>query len=293
MSDPKLHHYVPRFYLERFTNNDGCLWVFDKKLDRRFCSSPKSLAAETKFYYISELAGTKYTPLFVEKQFSALESSIAQITGDWLNRLNQCKNGDQLEIPAFERSQMALFIALQYLRTAESRNLLKLFAEHNGAVSENELKNIHARLICDSKSVRDISKRIKQSVWIFGKNNTRRPFFTSDNPVTFMKSGNEDRKMWLKLPGILSPGTCVALPLSPTIILYCERKSLTKKLKQFNNCLSPVEFTDGMVDHENSGQVFMSSRFIFAPTNDFGDAETFWKKIQNETPPTLEEMLSL
>jgi hypothetical protein len=165
MSDPKLHHYVPQFYLERFTNSDGRLWVFDKKLNRKFCSSPKSLAAETKFYYISELAGTKYTPLFVEKQFSALESSIAQITGDWLNQLNDCKSRDQLKIPDFERSQMALFIALQYLRTAESRSLLKIFAENSGTVSEDELKNIHARLICDSKAVQNISKRIKQSVW--------------------------------------------------------------------------------------------------------------------------------
>ena len=292
MSDPKLHHYVPQFYLERFTNSDGRLWVFDKKLNRKFCSSPKSLAAETKFYYISELAGTKYTPLFVEKQFSALESSIAQITGDWLNQLNDCKSRDQLKIPDFERSQMALFIALQYLRTAESRSLLKIFAENSGTVSEDELKNIHARLICDSKAVQNISKRIKQSVWIFGKNGTRRAFFTSDNPVTFMKNSNESRKMWLKLPGILSPETCISLPLSPTIILYCERKSLTKKLKRFNNCLSPVEFTEGMVDHENSGQVFMSSRFIFAPTNDFEDAEIFWRGIQNETSPTLDEMLT-
>jgi hypothetical protein len=198
MSDPKLHHYVPQFYLERFTNSDGRLWVFDKKLNRKFCSSPKNIAAETKFYYVSELVGTKCTPLFVEKQFSALESNIAQITGDWLNQLNNCKDRGQLKISAFERNQM---------------------------------------------------------------------------------------------PGILSPETCITLPLSPTIILYCERKSLTKKLKQFNNCLSPVEFTEGMVDHENSGQVFMSLRFIFAPTNDFEDAENFWEKIQNETSPTVEEMI--
>src|ERR1035437_4118844 len=217
MSDPKLHHYVPQFYLERFTNSDGRLWVFDKKLNRKFCSSPKSIAAETKFYYVSELTGTKYTPLFVEKQFSALESNIAQITGDWLNQINNCKSRHQLKISAFERSQMALFVALQYLRTAESRRLLKIFAEHNGTVSEDELKNIHARLICDSESVQEISKRINQSVWIFAKNNTRRSFFTSDNPVTFMKSGNVVRKMWLKLPGILSPETCITLPLSPTI----------------------------------------------------------------------------
>jgi hypothetical protein len=292
MSDPKLHHYVPQFYLERFTNSNGRLWVFDKKLNRKFCSSPKSLAAETKFYYSSELAGTKYTPFFVEKQFSALESNASQITGDWLNQLNNCKSRDQLKISAFERSEMALFVALQYLRTAESRRLLKIFAEHNSEISEDELRNIHVRLICDSESVQNISRRIKQSVWIFAKNNTRRPFFTSDNPVTFMKSNSKVRKMWLKLPGILSPETCISLPLSPTIILYCERKSLTKKLKQFNNCLSPVEFKEDMVNHENSGQVFMSSRFVFAPTNDFEDVEIFWRRIQNETSPTVEEMLS-
>ncbi len=193
--------------------------------------------------------------------------------------------------PGFERNQMALFIALQYLRTKESRELLKIFAEHKDPMSEDKLKSIHARVICDSKTVRDISKKIKQSVWVFGKNRTRRPFFTSDNPVTFMKRGKAGRKMWLKGPGILLSGTCVVFPLSPTVILYCEEKSLFKKPNRFNNCLSPVEFTEGMVDHENSGQVFMSSRFVFAPTNNFQDAEDFWGKIQNETPPTLEEIL--
>jgi hypothetical protein len=56
--------------------------------------------------------------------------------------------------------------------------------------------------------------------------------------------------------------------------------------------LSPVEFKEDMVNHENSGQVFMSSRFVFAPTNDFEDVEIFWRRIQNETSPTVEEMLS-
>jgi hypothetical protein len=74
--------------------------------------------------------------------------------------------------------------------------------------------------------------------------------------------------------------------------LYCKEKSFWKKLKRFNNCLSPVEFTEGMVDHENSGQVFMSSRFIFSPINDFEDAKDFWTKIQNETPPTWDEMVA-
>ena len=31
-----LHHYVPQFYLNRFVDPDGLLWVYDKDTNRIF-----------------------------------------------------------------------------------------------------------------------------------------------------------------------------------------------------------------------------------------------------------------
>jgi hypothetical protein len=54
MNGPKLHHYVPQFYLRRFVGRDGNLWVWDKTKDRAFASSPGSVAAETQFYRLHD-----------------------------------------------------------------------------------------------------------------------------------------------------------------------------------------------------------------------------------------------
>ena len=43
--------------------------------------------------------------------------------------------------------------------------------------------------------------------------------------------------------------------------------------------VSPVDFTDGMVRHENYGQVFMATRFIVSPKNDFQSGREFLPSI--------------
>jgi len=55
MSDPKLHHYVPQFYLRRFCDAAGRLWAWDREADRVFIASPRSVAAERSFYYLDVL----------------------------------------------------------------------------------------------------------------------------------------------------------------------------------------------------------------------------------------------
>jgi hypothetical protein len=39
--------------------------------------------------------------------------------------------------------------------------------------------------------------------------------------------------------------------------------------------VSPFEFTDGMVEHENAGQVYMASRFVVSPLDNFAFAREF------------------
>jgi hypothetical protein len=80
--------------------------------------------------------------------------------------------------------------------------------------------------------------------------------------------------MWLKT-GFLSKGTYVVFPLSPTIVLYCHERAYWKKIAAMDNTISPVEFTDRMVEHENAGQVFMASRFVLSPMDDFEFAREF------------------
>jgi Protein of unknown function (DUF4238) len=78
MSDPKLHHYVPQFYLKRFRDTSDRLWVWDRDRDRVFATRPRSVAAERSFYHLDEYED--HDPLTMERQFASLEYEVARIT---------------------------------------------------------------------------------------------------------------------------------------------------------------------------------------------------------------------
>jgi hypothetical protein len=74
MNVPKLHHYVPQFYLRRFTDAAGQLWLWDRDRDRVFRTRPNGVAAENYFYWHEELAALGHDPTEMEKQFFRLRA---------------------------------------------------------------------------------------------------------------------------------------------------------------------------------------------------------------------------
>lgn len=186
---------------------------------------------------------------------------------------------EAIEIPEINRELVALHIALQFLRTAESRDILAAFVEQTedrAPLSEVEKRRLHTDMLWNEPIFRGLTDHFKNATWIFGCNRTATPFITSDNPVAFR---THDNRMWLKA-GVCSPGTYVVFPLAPDIILYCYPKNAPwDKLAAFDKSLSPVEFDDEMVESENSGQVFMASRFVISPRNNFDAERAFAKTI--------------
>lgn len=290
-SEPKLHHFVPRFHLARFTDGHGHIWVFDKESGKIFPTGPNNIAAERHFYKLPEFIGTDVDPLFLEKQFAEIEGEACNIVSCWLRQLDRASN---VEIPDVNRQIMSDFLALQFFRTADAREILKLFAETTGVypdgVTDEEARSLHARVLCelaDGKGiVADLSRRIQESIWVFGKNGSTTLFITSDTPVLLK---TPDNRMWLKGPGIFQPGMYVVYTISPTIVLYCKERVYWKKLERFDNTLSPVSFTAGMVDHENSGHAGMSARFVFSSNNAFDFTKTFLEEMKSKPPPFASE----
>jgi hypothetical protein len=121
MNSPKLHHYVPQFYLRRFVDDSGRLWVWDRDNDRMFPVKPNSVAAENDFYFSDELAELGEDALTMEKQFSELEGEVALITSQWLDWLREVSHGEKIPIPDVNRELLSRHIALQFLRTADTR----------------------------------------------------------------------------------------------------------------------------------------------------------------------------
>src|ERR1017187_6121757 len=150
MNAPRLHHYVPQFYLRRFTDASGQLWLWDRDRDRVFRTQPNKVAAENNFYWHEELAALGHDPLVMEKQFSQLEGEVAQITGQWLEWLRGMKPMEKLEVPDINRELVSLYIALQFLRTADARDILAAFADQNvyrKPVTEAEKRLLHLSML--------------------------------------------------------------------------------------------------------------------------------------------------
>jgi hypothetical protein len=272
MSAPKLHHYVPQFYLRRFRDGSGRLWVWDRDRDHVFATGPRSVAAEQSFYYLDAFEG--HDPLTMERQFASLEHEVARITDQWIDWIRAGTVGMSVPIPEPNRGILSLFLGLQFLRTADARDVLTAFSSAEGVVATSapERRSLHLEALWNDDLIGAFKERIASAIWVFGRNDTDRPFVTSDNPVAFRTA---DNAMWLKA-GVLSPGTYVVYPLAPDIVMYCyPREEPWSKAASLDSTVSPFTFTTEMVESENTGQVFMASRFVISNNNDFAAERAF------------------
>ncbi|MCL1489937.1 MAG: DUF4238 domain-containing protein [Pseudanabaena sp. Salubria-1] len=280
MSSPKLHHYVPRFYLKQFADKKECFWVWNKNTKKVFKGNPYGVAAEQHFYRVPEFIGSEYDPLFLEHNLSKLEFDTSIVMNKWLESLNSMQIMEKLLVTPEERRLLSVFISVQFLRTAQQRDILALFSKLVGQdksdISPNEKINLHAYMLCSSGLVEEIAERIEKSIWLFSRNDTEIPFWTSDNPVCF-KTG--DNRMWLKGMGIMSEGSYIVYPINPHYVLYCKEPNYWAMLKKLDCYLSPVKMTPDMIEHENAGQVFMATRFVISPNNNFSFANEFIETI--------------
>lgn len=271
MSDPKYHHYVPRFYLSKFADETDTIWVYDKEKDKTFATSPSNIGGQKKFYQLDELSEGGFDPLTLEKQLADLEYQVSNIINDWEKQFFKY---EKLFIPDINRELISTYIAVQLLRTVEAReHLIQVLESTRENLKLNASHNsLHATLLWNEELIAKFRDRISECIWIFGRNNSSTSFMTSDHPV-IIKTG--DNRQWLTGPQIFVEGMYVVFPLSPTLVMYCKDPVYWNTVRAIEHMISPVEFSDDMVNHENSGQVGMSYRFVFSSNNDFSFAKEF------------------
>ena len=82
-SNPRQHHYVPKFILENFTNEDGKLWAVDRPAQNIFQVTPHNLFKERDLYvsyHISPEAQYDVDYATREREISKREGLAAPIT---------------------------------------------------------------------------------------------------------------------------------------------------------------------------------------------------------------------
>lgn len=214
MSDPRKHHYIPRFYLANFSLLEGKkhrLWVYEKGRKPRK-STPVLEGCRKDFYSFLE-NGQRSTE--VEAWLSNLEAAVAPL----IAVLVQSKRGPT---PS-ERVSLAVFMGTLYTRTPLGRQLdecivapaltkrlksvannpaafYKLYAEFNAEASSRELAEQARQEVLSGKSDAleasepfRLASMIQVGIqygevlsgmdWQFVHSPENQHFITSDNPM--------------------------------------------------------------------------------------------------------------
>ena len=119
MPKPRRHHYLPQFYLNYFTNNDGYFYIFDEEKSEIRKQTPINTALEKDLYTVKQSNGED--SYLLEKIFSEYESQ-AKILFEKIKK--------QEELCYEEKYIMSFFVALMQTRTPSAiENTADLFQQ--------------------------------------------------------------------------------------------------------------------------------------------------------------------
>jgi hypothetical protein len=280
-------HYVPKAYLDAFTNLDGQISVFDKVTRRLFLTNPRNVASERKFNDFPQTLDSSNPALyqFVEKGLAGIESK-----GIPLLR-KTVENALSIEIPTLrsprilsskDRTNLAALTALQLARTRKDRELAqKIFSEvglellkeakndHDREVSaqnldrtynEDYIKRQHLEFLFDAAS--KFAAILESKLIYLAVNRTAVPFWTSDYPV--VRDSHQGRSS-LPVDGLSSPKVKIVYPLSPQVAMIFLDPIWYSHWEGWNGKVKAISKQE--VNHFNELQVKQSYRFVFSSSD--------------------------
>ena len=282
MSKVKKQHFVPRFYLENFTDSKGNIHAFDIITCQSFATATDNIAHEKYFYDynpLDEFVGIDQT---VEKALAKFEAESAKTLRKLIIGL---KANNIVEFSTVDYMQLADYIITQQKRTPENRikgNQLAIETERRlrskGASVEfiNEFgfaadeydpqfQQIYGLL--NSGVLGDIEDMCNR-YWIFWSNMTKHNFYTSDHPVVGHLHTDKD---W--------QGYEIYFPITPRYSVSILIKSQFQHKALNHQKIVRLEDSEH-VKFYNSLVLTQCNRQIYSAENDFRLA----KKIIKETP---------
>jgi len=122
LTGPKRQHFLPRFYLENFSEN-GLVAVYDREVDQVRLQQPVNTGVIGHFYTMEDAEGRRRYEL--EQLLSEYEGKSKPVID---------KLASQEDISADERSDLAIFVALAAMRTPDMVDSLK--ALNSGMIAD-------------------------------------------------------------------------------------------------------------------------------------------------------------
>ena len=78
--DPRQHHYIPKFLLENFTDDDGYLWAVYRPTRKVFLTTPQNLFKERDLYASHEIIPSN-TELQYSTDYASREGELSELEG--------------------------------------------------------------------------------------------------------------------------------------------------------------------------------------------------------------------
>ncbi|MBL7131062.1 MAG: DUF4238 domain-containing protein, partial [Candidatus Omnitrophica bacterium] len=151
----KRHHYIPVFYLNGFTNKNGCLYIYDKVDKPVFESSPEGIAYENHYFSFMTPHG--------ERDSETVENNIMLLEGEFARVVKKIHNCEDLTVD--DRIVFALFMASMIVRIPNMRdNIRKSTGEtikHISVFMASHKENFERMM---EKYERDTGKQIGMNV---------------------------------------------------------------------------------------------------------------------------------
>ena len=245
MSEPRIHHYVPKTYLRYFSecNKKSCKVGYVRKTGSKGISNIDNHAAERDFYRVSHLADE----LAWERFYSdVIEPMINPTFSVIISKCNSVINGIKILDPSL-KVKLAMIMYFQLFRTTKARDffygifdselikgeenirkneLIMSIDEHAidrvveyYRTSDQKFKEIIMDQLLSESYIKDRVGYLLRKKWlvfkICNKNNTQ--FYTSDNPVAYYNrltkaTGFNGNGLGLK-------ETVIYFPINPYILI--------------------------------------------------------------------------
>ncbi len=237
MAENKKQHFVPRFLLKRFSNDNKRIGVYLKDKNRFIKHVSLADQCQKAYFYGNDLT--------LEKYFSNVEGTANTIinnieSGNIINRKN-------------DLDDLYNFVIQFHYRT--EKNVNEVFNTLNLSLKEafkntNEFNDLNISYEEPAAFVMSYFLNMNKKSFdgmdlIILKNDTDIPFIISDNPLVMYNQFMANRNSCLGKASMVSKGLQMIFPISPKYILFYYDKSVYKlknKLKVENVTFSDVTF---------------------------------------------------
>lgn len=145
MQMTKRQHYLPQFYLDNFTNNNGKLWIYDRLNENIFSSSSRDIACEkylyeTRWENANPDLGDFVLPNQIEKKFAEQEGRYSKLLKRIVSTCTNAQNKKALICNREEKEVMASFVSNTFLRNPWTMRQADLDCVTGGIMDTEEIK---------------------------------------------------------------------------------------------------------------------------------------------------------